>query len=591
MTRTKNIPDKYIIPYSGRTIDGVYVPATEEESVSSILPMDPMQEQMMEDIRSYVEGTMDLEAICRYDQEEPEQDMATAEGPAENLSEKVLNEDEKAGVRILRGVNYARNLALSPYLYECSGLGTPDYMEYVQTSPKFRYNMGCIKSIKEYHEKEGSTMSGIIIYMDRGVSLFPLLKEYLVKELGFKDHEVGIISAKMKTPKGLKKKDAKEAIQNKFLGRVFNEETLRYDPIPDEDRIKILIGSSSIKEGMNLQRHSSTLFNDWLEWNPTDMIQLNGRIWRQGNLFEAIRIANALLENSMDVFIFQKLLEKTSRINAIFNRDGKTNFLSTEEFSPKELKESLIRDPRALASIIVDQENEQSKDEISEIENNIKIAESIMKMLRTIDEHSIDLTEIVEKFRPIKADQTRADTTYVSLMDKIIKEQTDGQGRDLRDPEIKREYDLSQHAEGVYAPYWYSDYKSSIRLLERQREVFLEPKSIDESVGGIEFYIKDETNRLNSLKQTMEEASSEDNIDRITADIITEREQDKYRPASVEERIQEFTKLNHLLSLRVDVPEAKKPAPSTKPVNKDKEKARARIRLKQKLLDIQKQKK
>lgn len=579
-------PDKYVIPYKGQVVDGVLIPVSTEETVDSILPLDRGQAAMMEDVRSYVEGKVDLTAICRYDQKSPEDeepDGIEAATPVEDLNEEDLSKDEKAGVRVLRGVNYARSLALSPYLYECSNLGTPDYKQYIDSSPKLRYVMGCIKSVKAYHKKEGSLMSGQVIYIDRGVELFPLIAQYLVKELGFSKSEVGIISAKMKTPKDVKKKDAKEAVQNRFLGRKFNDDTLRYEDIPDEDRIKVLIGSSSIKEGINLQRYSTVLYNCWLDWNPTDIIQLEGRIWRQGNLFGAVRIVNPLLENSMDAFIFQKLEEKTARINAIFNRDGKTNFLKTEEFSPKELKSELIRDPKALAEIMVDEENERVQDEKASIENNIKIADSVKSMLYTVEAHKDEIEQEVNKYRPKKNGPPRSIKANIATYDRILKEQTDSEGRSFEDPEVKKLYGMQHWETGISASYWYSDFRAAVKNLERQKEVFLDPNGIEASDGGLDFYIKDQQSRLDALTSKMEEFGSEESIDRITQDIIRERKEKKYQPKSVSERIKEFSRLNKLLSDR----EAIKMITVKPGVASDKQKAAARIRIKIRLLKLQ----
>ena len=103
-----------------------------------------------------------------------------------------------------------------------------------------------------------------------------LLKDYLIHEIGFKPHEVGEITAKMTT-------DKKRATQDAFLGRHYNEKLQDYEPLSDEKRIKVLLGSSSIKEGINLQTKSTVLYNCFFDWNPTDIIQLEGRIWRQKN--------------------------------------------------------------------------------------------------------------------------------------------------------------------------------------------------------------------------------------------------------------------------------------------------------------------
>ena len=432
--------------------------------------------------------------------------------------------------------------------------------------------MVCIDTVKKYHDAEGTPMSGQIIYMNLGVDLFPLVKEYLVKELGFKPHEVGIISAKMKRPKGVSQKDAKQNIQNQFLGQKFNEKTLEFDPIPDKDRIKVLIGSPSIREGMNLQRYTTVLYNLTIDWNPSDLVQLYGRLHRQGNLFAAVRVVNPLLENSMDAFIFQKLEEKTARINAIFNRDGKTNFFRTEEFSPGELKKELIRDPRSLAQMIVDEEKEQIQEEKSEFENNIKIAQDIIETINMIDRSKSWTIDKVEKYNPKAAGTERSLNTYITLSEKLMRDQKDKNGNPI-------EY---SH------PFRFVDLRAGLRKLERQRKVFLDPRGIPEDPKAIEAYIEEEKKNLDGFNERIQEAESSENIDRIAQQIEKDRAAAKYKPASIPERIAEFAKLNHLLSdKRVDdvkkvpskTPDKKKPADLQKAKAKARARARARIRV------------
>ena len=61
---------------------------------------------------------------------------------------------------------------------------------------------------------------------------------------------------------------------------------------------------------MNLQKKSTVLYNCLIDWNPTDMQQLAGRIWRQGNEFENVRIAIPLMIDSIDIFMFQNWKKK-----------------------------------------------------------------------------------------------------------------------------------------------------------------------------------------------------------------------------------------------------------------------------------------
>ena len=179
-----------------------------------------------------------------------------------------MDSNEKAGVRTLRVVNFARNLALSPYLYEFSGLGKPSYKDYIETSPKLSYIMKCVRDVKKWHEDKKEPVSGQVIYMDRGKNNFELIKQYLVKEIGYKEHEIGIIRSGKEGST-----THKDAVKNAFNGMTWNEALKSFEEIPDEDRIKIIIGTSSIREGMNLQTYATVLYNAFVDWNPTDQLE------------------------------------------------------------------------------------------------------------------------------------------------------------------------------------------------------------------------------------------------------------------------------------------------------------------------------
>ena len=83
---------------------------------------------------------------------------------------------------------------ISPYFYKCSGKkGKPTPKQLIEESPKLYYIMECIKSVKEYHEKTKTEVSGQVIYMDIGVSAFPMLRDYLVDEIGYEENEIGCL--------------------------------------------------------------------------------------------------------------------------------------------------------------------------------------------------------------------------------------------------------------------------------------------------------------------------------------------------------------------------------------------------------------
>ncbi|HRG37069.1 MAG TPA: LAGLIDADG family homing endonuclease, partial [Bacteroidia bacterium] len=402
-------PNKIVLPLRTKMINGLMVNLSDEEKVETILPLTEIQNNLMNKIKEYADGQITEGAMCSGSlvEEEENEDAAVAAGV--EIDEDAMDADEKVGVRLLKAMNHARNLALSPYIFECSGLGEPTAEKYINTSNKLRFVMESIRTIKKYHEKEGTDMSGVVIYMDRGVQYFKLIREYLIKNLGFAEHEVGIISSKLivPVPSGTPKDEQKEYVKNLFLGDRFNKDTLEMEKLAPSERCKVLIGSSTIKEGINLQKHSSVLFNCWMDWNPTDIQQLEGRIYRQGNKFKTVRIVNPLMIDSMDIFMFQKLEEKTSRINTIWQNDGRTNVLKTEEFNPKDLKYSLIKDATVLAQMELMEVGEKIEEDIADLENQIKRNKKIIGYDQTITSKTEDLAEWLEEYRPLSEGQPK----------------------------------------------------------------------------------------------------------------------------------------------------------------------------------------
>ena len=277
---------------------------------------------------------------------------------------------------LLRSLTFQRQATISPYLVSFSGYKTmPTPKEYIESSAKLSYVMGCIKSVKKHHEESQTEMSGQIIYQTFGIQAFPLVAQYLIDELGFLESEIGIICGDKKitrtmdsvNKKGNPKPMPKKMVQNRFNGLKQNADG-DFEPIPDELRVKVLIGSETISEGMNLQYRSSAIYQCTLDFNPTSQTQLEGRVWRQGNPFKFVRIVNPLCADSIDIFMFQKMQDKAKHINQIWNRDGQTFMLDTREFNMAELKEACITNPYLLAMYQADEIKKDLQDEITEIQ-------------------------------------------------------------------------------------------------------------------------------------------------------------------------------------------------------------------------------
>ena len=554
-------PNKIVIPLREELVDNVRMKLPEEKQVDSILPMSALQRELMDKITDYASGGADI--AC--DNTSVGDDNESGEGSEEiDISTDAMDDKEKAGVRVLKALSWSRNLALSPYLFDCSGLGTPTYEQYITTSNKLLYTMECIASIKAHHENNNTPQSGIVIYMDRGVKLFSLIKEWLVKKVGYSDDEVGIISSKLYSPlaKGIKDEDKKEYVKNLFLGKKFNKATLLLERVPDDKRIKVLIGSSTIKEGINLQEYSATLFNLFLPWNITDIQQLEGRIYRQKNAFANVRIVNPLMIDSIDVFMFQKLEEKASRINTIWESDGRTNVLKTQDFNPSELKYRLIKDARIIAEIEVLEEREKLEEKVADLANKVILHDQIKEYNDTINEQTNPMWRWLAEYRPEKRgnmppergeqQDLKVAAKIMNLIKVVLKTQKDKDGLPMErtwgnfrtDKKILETTGYSKLSPAD-KPWQLDKFTKAISSIKRFQETYLIPNELN-----ILDLDKINASIQKQIEQTQEEQkllSSDENISIKVKAIEAKRAEENIVEKPFKEVVNEFKRLNYLL--------------------------------------------
>lgn len=239
-----------------------------------------------------------------------------------DLLNKNFSETEKGA--ILTHILNARVIAISPYLSIYYDGEEPSVQEFIENSPKLRQTMQLIRQ-----NKKDIPDSGQIIYSELAVAEFPKLKEYLVQKVGYKPEEIGIITGATSKPNRLK-------IQDDF----------------NSGKIKIIIGSEAIQEGMNLQENTTDLYLLSLPYNFTSLRQVEGRIWRQGNRNENIRVNFMLTNDSIDVFMLQKLQAKQARYLEAMKKGA--DVLDVSDISTQELKTSIITNPETRANIEIE---------------------------------------------------------------------------------------------------------------------------------------------------------------------------------------------------------------------------------------------
>ncbi len=239
-----------------------------------------------------------------------------------DLLNENFSETEKGA--ILTHILNARLIAISPYLSPYYDDEEPSVKDFIENSPKLKQMMDLIRQ-----NKKDLPDSGQIVYSELAVAQFPKLKEYLIKEIVYKPEEIGIIT-------GATNKNQRTSIQNDF----------------NEGKIKVVIGSEAIQEGMNLQENTTDVYMLTLPYNFTSLRQVEGRAWRQGNKNENVRINFMLTNDSIDVFMLQKLQSKQARYLEAMKKGA--DVLDISDISTQELKTSIITNPETRANIEIE---------------------------------------------------------------------------------------------------------------------------------------------------------------------------------------------------------------------------------------------
>ena len=270
---------------------------------------------------------------------------------------------------VLVAITELQNITLSPYLSRYS-TKTPTPKEFVENSPKIYMALKAVKT-----SLDTNPTGKQIIYMPRGVEYHRFVKDYLINEMGFNADEIAIINGSTEKEKELIK------IRDSF----------------NEGKTRILIGSDTIKEGIDLQKYTTDIHILHLPWNPNDLHQVEGRAWRYGNEWKNVRINYHLIENSVDPFIFQKLEIKNKRIKDAQKMKSREEEVGDINF--EDLKLELITDPEIR----------------KEAEKTVVNAEFDSKRMQLTAEIGI-LKSQVEKVELIqnKIDQTKEQKSWIS---------------------------------------------------------------------------------------------------------------------------------------------------------------------------------
>jgi len=125
-------------------------------------------------------------------------------------------------------------------------------------------------------------------------------------------------------------------------------------------KIRILIGSTELMGfGTNVQDRLIAEHHLDAPWRPRDVEQRDGRIIRQGNMFEVVHIFRYVTSGTFDAYMWQGLERKSRFIAQVMENDGLTRCiedLSTQALSYAEVKALASGNPLVIEKAGVDAE-------------------------------------------------------------------------------------------------------------------------------------------------------------------------------------------------------------------------------------------
>lgn len=383
---------QYLISqYSANTVDKIFKKhiLSSSENISKYLQVD--------DLDSYYEYQNQVEILA----EKIKQTFNLVKNPRTKQFEVV--EQISSNIALLKTLMAFRSVSITPYMfnpYVKDYLGITDIKDIdlgvaVLSSNKAMYTLGCIKALNNHFDKTKIERKGVVIYSNLGVSagknspikFLHVLRDYMLDEqngFGYKKNSIVHSEYVKKKFSEVEVMSGKESDKVKrILIDLFNQ-----------NKVKCLI--TTVKEGVNLQTNTTCLFNISVDWNPTDAKQIEGRVWRQGNKNAYCVVGYPLTANSSDIFIYQKLQDKTAKLKAVWDSPNEKSQYDLEEYNPEEQKIEMISKVDKLAPFLYDIATAKQKIELQMYKARLEEDEKIIRDYNAVISKAYQLRSILQ---------------------------------------------------------------------------------------------------------------------------------------------------------------------------------------------------
>lgn len=218
----------------------------------------------------------------------------------------------------------------------------------------------CDKVVEMYNiSQEDKALQ--LVFLDYGVQLYDVMKKELVEQ-GIKENEIAFISE-------AKNDRQKEALFEKCRN----------------GKIRVLFGSTAkMGAGTNVQDRMIALHHVDCPWRPADIEQRNGRIRRQGNMYDKVYIFQYVTEGTFDSYLWQIQEKKQVFISQIMkNNMAVRNYedLDQAALECSEVKALCCGDPRIKEKADIDNDIQRLQ-----IEKNayLREQENLKRLIKTI---------------------------------------------------------------------------------------------------------------------------------------------------------------------------------------------------------------
>ena len=181
-----------------------------------------------------------------------------------------------------------------------------------------------------------------------------------------------------------------------------------YDQV-NSGQVRIILGSTSkLGAGTNMQKKLVALHHLDVPWRPSDLIQREGRIIRQGNTNEQVQIYRYITEGTYDSRSWQ-IIENKAKIAQQFSSSMDSNVrkiadVGMQTMNAAELKASATGNPYALYYVMLDQEFTDIKRAKRSYENSTRVAQRFVKdnTHESINQKAESRTNIINKFEVLR---------------------------------------------------------------------------------------------------------------------------------------------------------------------------------------------